>query len=269
MGGRGDRGADRSPTSSPAQFACPEPAPEWATRPEPTQLALDAGSARPKGDVTPESLLSLLGLATFRPGQQAGRPGGARRPRLARRHAHRRRQEPLLPAPGARQHRSDRRRLPADRPDARPVRAPDRPRPPRGHARLRRRQPAGARPDPPRPGDGRLRRPRALRLDRLPQRDRTAPDRPVRRRRGPLRLRVGSRLPPRLPAPRLDHQGARPPADDGLHRDGDAEGRRGDRHPSRPERAGARAIRLRPPEPQLRRPAVRRRRLAWRASAAR
>ena len=195
------------------------------------------------------------------PGPEASRPVGPRRPRLARRHADRRRQEPLLPAPRARQHGPDGRRLAADRPDARPVRAPDRPRPPRGHARLRRRQPAGSRPDPPGPGDGRLRRPRALRLHGLQKRDRAKADRPVRRRRGALRVRVGPRLPPRLPAPRVDHQGARPPADDGLHRDRHAQGRRGDRRPPRPPRARAGAIRLRSPEPQLRRPALRRRRL--------
>ena len=76
------------------------------------------------------------------------RPSRARRARRARGHADRRRQEPLLPAPRAREPRPHRRRLAADRPDARPVRAAHRPRPPRGHARLRRRQPVGARRDP-------------------------------------------------------------------------------------------------------------------------
>ncbi len=42
-----------------------------------------------------------------------------------------------------------------------------------------------------------------------------------------------------------DHPGTRPPADDGLHGDGDAEGGRGDRRPPRPARARARALRLR------------------------
>ena len=112
---------------------------------------------------------------------------------------------------------------------------------------------------PQRRRDGRLRRARALRLDRLPQRDRAAHDRAVRRRRGALRVRVGPRLPPRLPAAGVDHRRARPPADDGLHRDRDAEGRGGDRRAARSQGARARAVRLRPPEPQLRRPPVRRR----------
>jgi RecQ family ATP-dependent DNA helicase len=60
-----DRGITEPEVSSPA----PQPAPEWATRPEPTQLALDP-APRKRQDVTPESLLSLLGLTTFRPGQQ-------------------------------------------------------------------------------------------------------------------------------------------------------------------------------------------------------
>jgi ATP-dependent DNA helicase RecQ len=52
--------------SSPAA----PPAPDWATRREPTQLALDAPPRRQPSDVTPESLLALLGLSSFRPGQQ-------------------------------------------------------------------------------------------------------------------------------------------------------------------------------------------------------
>jgi ATP-dependent DNA helicase RecQ len=60
-----DQGITEPEVSSPA----PQPAPEWATRPEPTQLALDP-APRKRQDVTPESLLSLLGLTTFRPGQQ-------------------------------------------------------------------------------------------------------------------------------------------------------------------------------------------------------
>ncbi len=56
--------------ASPEPQIARETVPEWAARPEPTQLALDP-TPRPKtADVTPESLLSLLGLASFRPGQQ-------------------------------------------------------------------------------------------------------------------------------------------------------------------------------------------------------
>ena len=87
----------------------------------------------------------------------------------------------------------------------------------------------------------------------------TTQARAVRRRRGPLRVRVGPRLPPGLPAPGDHHQGTRPPAHDGLHRDRDAQGRRGDRRPARPQNARAGPLRLRPPEPLLRRPPVRRR----------
>ena len=79
--------------------------------------------------------------------------------------------------------------------------AADGPRPPRGDARVRRGQPERAQRHPQRHGDRRLRRPRALRQHRVPQRDQPAADRAVRRRRGALRVRVGPRLPPRLPAP--------------------------------------------------------------------
>ena len=136
----------------------------WATRAARAPLAARAAAPRPRarrrlaarrlapappprpaGDATPESLLSLLGLSTFRPGQREASSGRARGARRARRHADRRRQEPLLPAARAGHRRSDRRRLAADRAHARPVRAAHRPRPPGGHARLRRGQPAGAR----------------------------------------------------------------------------------------------------------------------------
>ncbi len=48
-----------------------------------------------------------------------------------------------------------------------------------------------------------------------------AADRPARGRRGPLRLRVGPRLPPRLPAAAADRRPARPADGDGLHGDRD------------------------------------------------
>ena len=58
-------------------------------------------------------------------------------------------------------------------------------------------------------------------LDALAQRA----DRPARGRRGALRLRVGPRLPPRLPAPAADRRAARAADGDGLHGDGDRGGR--------------------------------------------
>ena len=67
-------------------------------------------------------------------------------------------------------------------------------------------QPRRARGDPRRSREDLLRRPRALRLRRVPGRDRAPRDRALRRRRGPLRERVGPRLPPGLPAPRLGHR---------------------------------------------------------------
>ena len=82
------------------------------------------------------------------------------------------------------------------------------------------------RPGPQRRGADRLLRAGALRLDRLPRRPGAAAHRPARRRRGPLRLRVGSRLPARLPAPAADRRAARPADGDGLHGDGDQGGRR-------------------------------------------
>ena len=76
----------------------------------------------------------------------------------------------------------------------------------------------------------------------LPRRPGAAAHRPARRRRGPLRLRVGPRLPPRLPAPAADRRPARPADGDGLHGDGDRDGRRRDRDPlrhARPARSSA------------------------------
>ncbi len=162
---------------------------------------------------------------------EGGRAGRAGRARRARGHADGRREEPLLPAARARERGPDRRRLAADRADARSGPAADGPRSPRGDARLRRGQSGRAQRHPHRPRDRRLRRARALRQHRVPQRDQPAADRAVRRRRGALRVRVGPRLPPGLPAPGEHHLRARPPAHDGLHRDRHAEGRGGDRRP--------------------------------------
>ena len=114
-----------------------------------------------------------------------------------------------------------------------------------------------ARPGPRRRGADRLLLAGALRLDRLPRRARAAPDRPARGRRGALRLRVGARLPPRLPAPAGDRRAARAADGDGLHGDGDRGGGARDRRPLRDARAAAGALRLRPAQPLLRRRAAR------------
>ena len=58
-----------------------------------------------------------FGFRDFRPGQETGRRGAARRPLRARGVPDRSRQEPLLPAAGAPARRGHRRRLAADRPD--------------------------------------------------------------------------------------------------------------------------------------------------------
>ena len=125
---------------------------------------------------------------------RAGR-GRSRRPRLARRHAHRRRQEPLLPAPRARLRQAHHRGQPADRADGRPVAAALGRRPPGGDDRLG--PPGGGRArrdgaDPRRPGPDRLLLARALRPARLHERGRPARGRPARRRRGPLHLASGA-----------------------------------------------------------------------------
>ena len=181
--------------------------------------------------------------------------------RLADRDADRRRQEPLLPAPGSGLARPDRGRQPADRADERPVAAALRRRPPGDDDRLGDERGSGAR----RPGHGPRRRgadrlllARALRLAGLPRRPRPAPHRPARRRRGPLRLRVGARLPARLPAPAADRRPARPADGDGLHGDGDRNGRGRDRHPLRDARPARGPLRLRPAQSLLRRRPARR-----------
>src|ERR1700709_2165299 len=87
---------------------------------------------------------------------------------------------------------------PADRADTGPVAAADRGRAPGGDDLLG--DEPGGRPQRPRPGPrrggaDRLLLAGALRLPRLPRRPGAAADRPARRRRGALRLRMGPRLP--------------------------------------------------------------------------
>ena len=65
-------------------------------------------------------------------------------------------------------------------------------------------------------------------------------------RRGALHLRVGPRLPARLPAPRRGGRGARPPDDPRPHRDGGAARARRDRRAARPARPGGAHPRVRP-----------------------
>ena len=184
--------------------------------------------ARPRRPPRPPRLRRLPARAA-----RAGR-GRARRPRLAGRDAHRRRQEPLLPAPRARLGQAHHRGQPADRADGRPVAAALGRRPPGGDDRLGPPGGGGARrdgADPRRPGPDRLLLAGALRPARLHERGRPARGRPARRRRGPLHLRVGPRLPPRLPAAAAGARAARPPDGDGLHRDRDR-GRLEPRSPS-------------------------------------
>ena len=83
----------------------------------------------------------------------------------------------------------------------------------------------GPRPGSRRRGADRLLRAGALRLASLPRRAGGAARRPVGGRRGALRLRVGPRLPPRLPAPARDRRAARPADGHGLHGDRDRGGR--------------------------------------------
>ena len=211
-------------------------------------------AARPRRPPRPPRLRRLPARAA------RARRGRARRPRLARRHAHRRRQEPLLPAPRPRLGQAHHRGQPADRADGRPVAAAHRRRPPGGDDRLGPPGGGGARrdgADPRRPGPDRLLLAGALRPARLHERGRPARGRPARRRRGPLHLRVGPRLPPRLPAAAAGARAARPPDGDGLHRDRDRGRLERDRPAPRPPRPADDPRGLRPPQPQLRHRPVR------------
>ena len=84
------------------------------------------------------------------------------------------------------------------------------------------------------------------------ERIRRAQDRPVRGRRGALRLPVGPRLPARLLPPRRRGALARRAGDHGLDGDGHAAGGGRHRRPARPARPRSRLHRFRPPEPLLR-----------------
>ncbi len=101
-----------------------------------------------------------------------------------------------------------------------------------------------------------LRRPGAVLLARVPRADPPRQDRPVRGRRGALRLAVGSRLPARLLPARRRRALAGRRGDRGLDRDRDARGRRRHRRAARPARPGARGHRVRPAEPLVRGGAV-------------
>ena len=107
------------------------------------------------------------------------------------------------------------------------------------------------------PGAAALRRARALLLARLPRADPAGADRPVRGRRGALRLAVGARLPARLLPPGRCRALARRAGDHRVDRDGDPAGRQRHRRAPRAARSGPGRDRLRPPEPLVRRRTVR------------
>ena len=114
-------------------------------------------------------------------------------------------------------------------------------------------QPAGGRARGGRARAAALRRARAVRVARLPRAHPPRADRPVRGRRGALRLPVGPRLPARLLPPRRCRALARRAGDHGLDRDGHAAGGGRHRRAARAARSRARVDRLRPPEPLVRR----------------
>src|SRR3954454_15562255 len=165
-----------------------------------------------------------------------GRPGGARRARRADRDADRRRQEPLLPASRPRLFPTDGRGEPADRAHGGSVPTPGRRRPPGRHGGVgngrgakSRRPRAG--PRWPRPD--RLLLARAVRLDSVPGSAGGARRRPDGDRRGALRLGVGPRLPPRLPAAAQSDRATGAARGDGLHRHGNRGGGGRDRWAAR------------------------------------
>ena len=182
-----------------------------------------------------DALLGSLGYEHWRPGSGGG-GSGAGGARFADRDAHRWGEEPLLPAAGAGDRGPDDRGQPADRVDAGPVAAADRGGAPGGDDLLGdgRRGGAGTRSGwsgAARRGSSTARRSGSRRTSsstRSPQRT----DRPDRGRRGALRLRVGARLPARLPAPAADRRAARAADGDGLHGDRDQAGGGGDRRPA-------------------------------------
>ena len=139
------------------------------------ELPDDAPCASTTGPRNPDALPRPPRRTLRLPARAArGGRGRARRTRRPDRHADRRRQEPLLPAPGPGVAPPDHRRQPADRPDGRPVPCAS---PAAAHpvvdGRLghgRRAQPRGARAGPGRPRPDRLLLARALRLDGVPRR---------------------------------------------------------------------------------------------------
>ena len=123
-----------APAPSRRRRATPPPPPRDAAPPEQAAAAARRCPARGRRDA--RGAARAVRARAVPPGPARGGRRRARRPRQPRRHADRRRQEPLLPAAGDRVGRADGDRQPADRAHARPVRAPDGPRPPRGDARL-------------------------------------------------------------------------------------------------------------------------------------
>ena len=118
-------------------------------------------------------------------------------------------------------------------------------------------------------GAARLRRPRALHERPLPRRDRRGRRRPPGRRRGPLPLGVGPRLPPRLPAAGRRAGASGLSADHRADGDGDAAGGGRHRDGAPAPRPGDAADGLRSPQPHVRRrPGGRRPRQAARARLA-
>ena len=200
------------------------------------------------------SALPLVGLrhAPPPPGRRDRR--GARRPRLARRDADGRRQEPLLPGAAAGRRDDRRRGLATGRPDEGSGRCPGGDRLSGGRAA--RRDVAGGAGGGPRPARrGRTAAPvhgAGAAGEHRPARP-AGPGRreAVRDRRGPLHQPVGSRLPPGIPAtgpaPR-PVSGRQHPR---LHGHRHAAGSRRHRPPARPPLAGDADRHLRSPEPRV------------------
>ena len=176
-----------------------------------------------------EALHELFGFAAFRPGQARGGRGRARRPRRARRDADGLGQVALLPAAGADARRPDAGRLAARLADAGPGRGAasgSRPGASRSSTRSRTRPTTARSVEQAAAGELRLLYVAPERfaspgfLERIARRR----HRPVRRRRGALRLAVGPRLPARLLPPRRRGALAGRAGDRGLDRDRDAAG---------------------------------------------
>jgi hypothetical protein len=200
---------------------------------------------------------------SLRPRVLPSRPGGDRArgafgPRSSRGHADRRGKVDRLPAAGHAPPGNHARRLSSHLVDEGP-----------GRRALAQRDPGGGAPLPPQPGGpprggGRdaggtapaaLRRAGAVRLRVVPAAARDGAVVPLRGRRGALRLGVGPRLPPRLPAPRRsggplppERRRPRAAAGPGVHGYGDARGARRHREPARPAESGDVRRGIRPAE---------------------